>query len=145
MRSARDHVVISTLFPDLRPASLATLARLLEATDSLSRAEWSLGPASTCTIAGPMCGRYTLSKASTELAELFHVERLPEEQVPRFNIAPTERVLVIQRGGDAERPVARLARWGFVPPKVRRLEGERGVINARSETVFELPLYEEHD
>ena len=90
MRSARDHVVISTLFPDLRPASLATLARLLEATDSLSRAEWSLGPASTCTIAGPMCGRYTQTKDFYQIRLRFDVDAFEREIVPRYNIAPNQ-------------------------------------------------------
>lgn len=89
-----------------------------------------------------MCGRFTLSTAAEILAALFRLRGLPEGLTPRYNIAPTQPVLVLagDRSGEAE-----WMRWGFEPPW--RPAEARGVaaplINARSETVDRKPVFSE--
>jgi putative SOS response-associated peptidase YedK len=83
-----------------------------------------------------VCGRFGLSRDPRELvAELAEVDpaiRLPEVR-PRYNIAPTQPVLVIQsRQGRLE---ARELRWGISLPMTR--EGaRRDLINVRAETAL---------
>ncbi|MFO0061591.1 MAG: SOS response-associated peptidase family protein, partial [Planctomyces sp.] len=81
-----------------------------------------------------MCGRYTLKTSPQQLMSLFQVPLLPEI-APRYNIAPTQQVLVfrVADAGNAgqfpgENTVATpaaeaagaarqatLMRWGLVP------------------------------
>jgi len=78
-----------------------------------------------------MCGRISLKTHPRVLAELFGVS-IPFTLSPRYNIAPTQRTLVI-RNEDNTR-CAMLQRWGYIPSW--RKPGEKGPepINARSET-----------
>jgi putative SOS response-associated peptidase YedK len=85
-----------------------------------------------------MCGRFALSATAAELAAQFEVE-LGATLAPRYNIAPSQPVLIV-RGGDDGR-VAALVRWGLVPfwaddPAI----GGR-LINARAETVASKPAF----
>ncbi len=78
-----------------------------------------------------MCGRISLKTPARVLAELFGAA-IPFELRPRYNIAPTQRALIVRAGENGRE--AALARWGFIPHW--RKEGEKGPepINARSES-----------
>src|SRR5580704_8368863 len=82
-----------------------------------------------------MCGRYLLSASPTEIARGLGIaiDSLPAP-LPRFNIAPTQRVLVFRLGSTGQREAATM-RWGF--------GGEAGnlLINARGETVAQRPTF----
>lgn len=90
-----------------------------------------------------MCGRFTLASQVSELRDLidFVDDALPDELQARFNIAPTQPVLVFRAEKEHERPLPAMLQWGLVPfwaddPKI----GSR-MINARSETVVEKPAF----
>ena len=89
-----------------------------------------------------MCGRFTLTAAPREVAELLALLDL-EDFPPRYNIAPTQPVLIALGGTesrpDANRPgrEARLVRWGFIPSWVKELKGFPLLHNARAETAAE--------
>jgi putative SOS response-associated peptidase YedK len=88
-----------------------------------------------------MCGRYTLKTSPDVMMELFHVSSLPD-LVPRYNIAPTQNVLVIR--ASTERPAEREAiwmRWGLIPFWAKDLSIGSQLINARAETVSEKPAF----
>jgi len=88
-----------------------------------------------------MCGRYTLKTSPDVMMELFQVSSLPD-LVPRYNIAPTQNVLVIRAAAD--RPAEREAvwmRWGLIPFWAKDLSIGSQLINARSETVSEKPAF----
>lgn len=82
-----------------------------------------------------MCGRFTLDAPPDIVQQLFDFAAPPPSwepertDRPRYNIAPTQPILVI-RGGPEGRAGA-WARWGVTAAK------QRLAINARSETVFE--------
>jgi len=78
-----------------------------------------------------MCGRISLKTPAHVLAELFGVA-IPFEITPRYNIAPTQRTLIV-RAGEAGRE-ASMARWGFIPPWRKADEKGPEPINARSES-----------
>jgi putative SOS response-associated peptidase YedK len=85
-----------------------------------------------------MCGRYTVAVDPQLLAERFDVA-LPEEVVPRYNVAPTDPVPVL-----AERSTGRelmILRWGLVPHWAKDAKGGARMINARAETLAEKSAY----
>jgi putative SOS response-associated peptidase YedK len=90
--------------------------------------------------AGYVCGRFTLRTAMNILLQEFHAELRDEVNLsPRYNVAPTQDVLVIIRGEAGARELT-IMRWGLVPgwargPKLPLL------INARADTVAEKPAF----
>ncbi len=86
-----------------------------------------------------MCGRYTLRITSQELAEFFDLFRQPET-TPRYNIAPTQNVLVIRSSSGNTAREAVPMRWGLIPSWSKSLTGPP-LFNARSETVAEKPSF----
>jgi putative SOS response-associated peptidase YedK len=85
-----------------------------------------------------MCGRFTLTAEGKKLAEAFAGYKFTAAHRQRFNIAPTQDVEVILNDGAGE---IVLARWGLVPRWNKEPGGGSGVINARSESVADKPLF----
>ncbi len=85
-----------------------------------------------------MCGRYTLHHDGTELSSHFSVDF--GKVVPRYNLAPTERVRFVFSNAD-ERRQAGVARWGLVPHWSKTGTTETPLFNARSETVLQKPAF----
>lgn len=88
-----------------------------------------------------MCGRYTLKTPAEVLAQLLRLPALPGLR-PRYNIAPSQPVLVVRQEPEGERRAGEV-RWGLVPwwaddPAI----GNR-MINARTETVASKRAYRE--
>ena len=89
-----------------------------------------------------MCGRYTLTDPDPRLLRFRFglTEGAEIEQRPRFNVAPTDRVLAIRLERDGEREPGML-RWGLIPHFADPEEFDRLLINARAETVAEAPAF----
>lgn len=90
-----------------------------------------------------MCGRYTLASKVADLRDLIDYvdDALPDELVPRYNIAPTQDVLIFRKDADHSRPLPALVRWGLVPFWADDLKIGNRMINARSETVVDKPAF----
>ena len=86
-----------------------------------------------------MCGRYTLRTLAAELGEFFDLFHDPV-WAPRYNIAPTQFVLVVRQALHAPHRESALMRWGLVPSWSKSLTGPP-LFNARSETVAEKPSF----
>jgi len=89
-----------------------------------------------------MCGRYSLTVGPDELAESFALPGVADFP-PRYNIAPTQPILLVVAGG-ARQPGsnlpdrgAMLARWGLIPAWAKNRAEMPLNINARSETAAE--------
>lgn len=88
---------------------------------------------------GLMCARYAISLTAKELAELLAVLDI-EDFPPRYNIAPTQPILVVTAGpardpgSNLPRRMALLVRWGFIPSWVKDPRQISLLVNARSET-----------
>lgn len=84
-----------------------------------------------------MCGRYTLRAKTSDIRAAFGVETLLPLFEPRYNVAPTQEVLIVREvpGGEKREPV--LVRWGLIPKWAPDEKIGNRLINARSETVFE--------
>jgi len=86
-----------------------------------------------------MCGRFTVSRPG-EIAAYFGVQLPAGWQGPRFNVAPTQDVLVMT---NREPRQLELIRWGLVPSFAKDPSVGVKMINARSETLFERPAFRE--
>ena len=81
-----------------------------------------------------MCGRFTRASPPTAIAEEFGVAVDPAIAAgPRFNVCPSENVLVLARGATA--PTVGWMRWGLVPWFARDATSGPRPINARAETL----------
>lgn len=86
-----------------------------------------------------MCGRFSLTATPKELADVFGL--LDTEDFPaRFNIAPTQPILVVlsserqKPGSNLPERRALLVRWGLTPSWVKDPRDFPLLINARAET-----------
>ena len=80
-----------------------------------------------------MCGRFSVSVDPVLVAERFQVA-VPDDARPRYNVAPTQPVLVVRRSRERG-VVADEVRWGLVPHWARDTSGSGRMINARVETL----------
>ncbi|KNY31994.1 SOS response-associated peptidase [Agrobacterium sp. SUL3] len=89
-----------------------------------------------------MCGRFVLKATPEEIADYLDLIGL-EDFPARFNIAPTQPVLVVlegerqERGSNLPNRRAVLVRWGFLPGWVKDPKDFPLLINARSETAID--------
>ncbi|MCV3738495.1 SOS response-associated peptidase [Rhizobium sp. TRM96647] len=88
-----------------------------------------------------MCGRFALTEPTARLKEFLDVVDV-EEFPERYNIAPTQPILVVI-AGDRQEPGsnlpdrrALLVRWGFTPSWVKDPREFPLLINARAETAI---------
>ena len=86
-----------------------------------------------------MCGRFSLTATPEEVADLLGVEDV-EAFPPRYNIAPTQPVLMVVDGPAGARQ-AMLVRWGLVPSWVKEPGDFTLLINARAETAATKPSF----
>jgi putative SOS response-associated peptidase YedK len=89
-----------------------------------------------------MCGRFTLTRSAAEIAEHFGLAAAPPH-APRFNAAPTQRVLAIRTPAAGEGREAVPLHWGLVPGWARDTRDAARHINARVETLRERPAFRE--
>lgn len=85
-----------------------------------------------------MCGRYILTVSGEVLARLFGLDEVPE-LVPRYNIAPTQRVPVVRAVGGRRRLDS--LRWGLVPHWAAEPSVGHRLVNARAETAATKPSF----
>lgn len=85
-----------------------------------------------------MCGRFTLATSVEDITAQFGVSDISVEHDARYNVAPTQEVLVLVKNG--ERRLDKF-RWGLVPHWSKGPNTRYSMINARAETVAEKPSY----
>jgi putative SOS response-associated peptidase YedK len=85
-----------------------------------------------------MCGRFTLRQRPTVMIRQLGID-LQLTPGPRYNIAPTQDILVI-RTVDGKRQYGPL-RWGLIPAWSKEPKSPYLLINARSEEAATKPLF----
>ena len=85
-----------------------------------------------------MCGRFTLTVNPAEIQETFSSYTFPQKFAPRFNIAPTQPVLVIPND---DQNTADFFVWGLIPMWAKDPSIGNRLINARAETLEEKPAF----
>lgn len=92
-----------------------------------------------------MCGRFTLRTPAPVLIGQFDVEVSAERQLelfaPRYNIAPTQEIVVLRADTSIGQRTASTMRWGLIPSWSKEGTKGRPMINARAETVAEKPAF----
>lgn len=89
-----------------------------------------------------MCGRFALTTTPRDVEEVFDTMEV-EDFPPRFNIAPTQPILMVTGGvarpNGSNLPVRRtmLVRWGLIPSWAKNPKDIPPLINARGETAAE--------
>lgn len=82
-----------------------------------------------------MCGRFSLTAGRERVKKFAGGRRIPASYVPRYNLAPGQRAMVLRAGENG----ADWARWGF--PSSGSGGAARPLINARSETLAGRPRF----
>jgi putative SOS response-associated peptidase YedK len=86
-----------------------------------------------------MCSRYSLTSPA-EAVRAYFAARGDHAFPPRYNIAPTQPILVARRSERGDRELV-LVRWGLIPGWVKDPRTFSTLINARSESVLEKPSF----
>jgi putative SOS response-associated peptidase YedK len=86
-----------------------------------------------------MCGRFGASFQDRELMALWNLRGDLPEFGPRYNIAPSQEVLVILR--NENRNEVKPMCWGLVPSWAQDPSVGQHMINARAETLLEKPSF----
>lgn len=89
-----------------------------------------------------MCGRLTQRTDPATIAGIFGAEMRGEgvaEHAPRYNVAPTDPVLVVLRRDEAT--VLTQVRWGLIPSWATKAADGARMFNARAETVATSPAF----
>jgi len=89
-----------------------------------------------------MCGRFTTTFEFSDIRVRWNLDRDLPKYTPRFNIAPeqispTIPIVVRHRGGNE----CRLMHWGLIPHWAADPSIGNRMINARAETLTELPSF----
>ena len=85
-------------------------------------------------------GRYKLTVSFREIVRLYNLTNsvnLPS----RYNIAPTQDVLVVIDDGATKQRRGEMMRWGLVPFWAKDAKIGYSLINAKAETVAEKPAF----
>jgi putative SOS response-associated peptidase YedK len=88
-----------------------------------------------------MCGRFLNKLPAAEIARLFGTKNALPNYPERYNIAPTDPVLVVRVNRKTEERSLDALRWGLVPHWAKDLKFGARCINARAETLQTTPAY----
>jgi putative SOS response-associated peptidase YedK len=89
-----------------------------------------------------MCGRFIQSSRADDYAGVFAADLVtdPERVPPRFNVAPSQPVLIARERSRGRRELA-WVRWGLIPSWSKGPDSRFSMINARVETIHQKPAY----
>jgi putative SOS response-associated peptidase YedK len=88
-----------------------------------------------------MCGRITNTQANPEvIQQSFDLKDPPQDVSPRYNIAPTQDILVVAHNAENQNALGWM-HWGLIPAWAKERSIAQKMINARSETVLEKPAF----
>lgn len=88
-----------------------------------------------------MCGRYGLNSTPRRMAARFQLPTDQFELFPRYNIAPTQPVVIIRQNGYTMQRELTHVVWGLIPSWAKDPAIGHRMINARSESAAIKPGY----
>jgi putative SOS response-associated peptidase YedK len=86
-----------------------------------------------------MCGRYTLHQKTEKIAKRFNLATTPDKIAENYNVAPGQIMPVITE--DEQGRHLEFMKWGLVPVWAKDPAMGYKLINARSESIFEKPMW----
>ena len=87
-----------------------------------------------------MCGRFVLIAPGKDLAERFGLEEVPDLK-PRYNIAPTQMVVIIRLDKNTLQRRLVQVKWGLIPFWAKDTSMRHRLTNARAESVAQKPAF----
>ncbi len=87
-----------------------------------------------------MCGRFEIHSTLEIIAKVFGIDSITFDYEPSYNVAPSQDILLVVN--DGKRRLIK-SRWGFVPSWSKELSAGYKMINARAESVAELPSFQQ--
>jgi len=92
-----------------------------------------------------MCARYALRRplnlVMKELADTLPVSLFDWNQVPRYNIAPTQNVPAVRAAADTGGREVVPLKWGLIPSWSKDAKIATSCVDARAETVATKPAF----
>ncbi|MBS3025608.1 SOS response-associated peptidase [Acidiphilium multivorum] len=89
-----------------------------------------------------MCGRFATFQPVEAIRKRFGaVNSVPADARPSWNIAPSQRALVVRRHPETGERRIDLLSWGLVPHWTKDIRDVRRPINARAETLATSPMF----
>ena len=85
-----------------------------------------------------MCGRFGFAKDKDKIKKRFKLKKLPDTLPLLYNIAPQQNVPVILNESKDE---LSMIRWGLIPHWSPNEQFKLNLINAKSETIAEKPIF----
>ncbi|WP_373457215.1 SOS response-associated peptidase, partial [Microbacterium sp. C448] len=85
-----------------------------------------------------------MTRPPADLTDLLDVDTVAEDlPAPSFNIAPTDRAVIVLDSAKTDPPTRRLeaARWGLVPSWAKDVSIGSRAFNARSEEIEDKPMF----
>lgn len=86
-----------------------------------------------------MCGRFTIRANLSRIAKELALAQILDFN-PRYNLAPTQKALVLKLDDCGERKLAAM-RWGLIPSWAKDKKIGNSLINARAETIATKPSF----
>ena len=87
-----------------------------------------------------MCGRFALASKASTLSTQFDTN-ICDTLTPRFNIAPSQKILAIRTRSHHQRHESILFKWGLIPSWAKDQSIGTRLTNARSETALTKPSF----
>ncbi len=88
-----------------------------------------------------MCGRFASTLPPELIARLFATRNALPNLGPNWNTAPSQKALVVRRHPDTGERHLDALKWGLLPSWSKDAAKAKRPINARSETVAQLPTF----
>src|SRR5262249_27109720 len=86
-----------------------------------------------------MCSRFALKSSPQAIVKRFGVEESFDWK-PRYNVAPSQRIVTVIHTLESKKAEIRLLQWGFT---ATWSQGGRMIINVRSEEIGDKPFFQE--
>ena len=88
-----------------------------------------------------MCGRFALNSTPRRIAAHFKLPTNQFELFPRFNIAPTQPVVIVRENTHTKQRELTHVVWGLIPSWAKDVSIGNRMINARAESAATKPGY----
>jgi putative SOS response-associated peptidase YedK len=88
-----------------------------------------------------MCGRYSLTADLDHLVAHFQATARLAGLLPRYNIAPSQSVVIVRNQPETQERELSSVHWGLIPSWAKDPKIGNRLINARAETLSEKPSF----
>lgn len=88
-----------------------------------------------------MCGRFASMTSPEAMRRIFGTKNATPDFLPRYNLAPTQDMLVVRYNSESGERCLDIVKWGLIPSWAADPRVGAKLINARAETVADKPSF----